>query len=793
MRIALLTLCCAATPLAPAQQQPEVPEPARVHVTGMLLDERYLPAVGVGVAAVSDDDTDPAAALAAPLGTSGADGRFAVDVAVPKDTSVWLVLGGKPFATHRCRVRASEPTLDLRTVALAPGFTATGRVRDEQGRPIAGARVDGTDLLDSRSFLRNQRRGAGVSPRCATTTLVPASGIFRLPGMVRSAGEIRVRCDGYCDAVLAPVAIGSPLDVTLRAAPTVRGRVVDADGAPLAGITVRAGVASAKSGDDGAFSLALREAHVASLTAFVRRDGRRLRGESALPDDGSALELRLAATTDEVPAGDLRVRARGADGAPVAAFTAWGSWNPQNQLRYRPDAVLILSALQEDGHSESTADGEARVRGPSSTREDTGIVFVHADGHGWGRAEVGVAALGGDAVVVTLPRPGMVRGRVVDPDGKPLAGIEVIPTQNLADDERGHYTDGFRAVADLSGAPWCARTDADGNFVLTDVPPGKLDVFVYAPNRAVLPPQQLELAEGATVDGVTFTLPANRTLRGRLTGAMPDGLWVRLHWHRPNMWSSAWPDEFDGAVRIAADGSFALADRPPLHYQVEALLPAPPRGGSPLKLTAGEWNGGAAGDDAVTLPAPAFATTTGRIGGDVPWQRLAVQAVWREEHMWDREFAQRGPIALLGPDRTFRMLLPERDLRLVLFDPFSGIALAFQDVAAGDLGKPVAFAGRATPLALRLADEGSARPCTIAYEPTEEHWPLLQNDAFRVPKREGMRTEAWSGGEVTLWLPAASGSLTVTSGSATWTVDVETLHAERVELAIGPDQVVRRE
>lgn len=790
MRNALLTFCCAATPFARAQQEPELPEPARVHVTGMLLDERYEPAAGVVVAAVTGDDTDPAA-LAAPLGTSGADGRFAVDVTVPKDTATWLVLGGKPFATHRYRVRASEATVDLQTVALAPGFTATGRVRDERGRPLAGARVDGSDLLDSRSFLRNQRYRLPL--RCSTSALVPENGIFRLPGMVRSAGEIRVRCDGYLDAVLAPVALGSPLDVTLREAPTVRGRVVDAAGGPLAGVTVRAGLASAKSGDDGAFALALREAHVTKVTALLRRDGDRLRGESPLSGDGSALELRLAAAADAAPPGELRVRARGADGAEVAAFTAWTSWNPQDQLRYRPDALLLRGAQSEGGRSRATADGEARVSGPSSTRDDTGIVFVHADGHGWGRAEVGAAAVGGDPVVVTLPRPGTVRGRVVDPDGKPVAGIEVIPTQNLADDERRHYLDGFRAVGDLSGGPWSTRTDDDGGFVLTDVPPGKLDVFAFAPNRAVLPSQQVELNEGATVEGVTFTLPANRTLRGRLTGAMPRGLWVRPHWHRPNMWSSGWLDELDDAVPVAADGAFVLPDLPPLLYQVEALLPAPPRGGGPIKLTAGEWNAATAGDDAVTLSAPAFVTAAGSVAGDVPWQRLAVQAVWVEEHTFDREFAQRGPIALLGPDRTFRLLLPQRDLRLVLFDPFSGIAIAFQDVAADALEKPVAFAGRATPLALQLADDGVARPCTIAYEPTAEHWPLVSNVDFVAPKREGMRTEAQSGADVPLWLPAPSGTLAVTAGGATWTVDVETLHAERVTLEIGPDRVSRRD
>jgi protocatechuate 3,4-dioxygenase beta subunit len=485
-RIAAL-LCAAWSTFAP--QQP--PEKVAIAVSGTVLDGEFHALAGVAVGLTEQENGDLAAALAHPLGKSGADGGFTVEVTVAKDHPSWLVFGGGRWATALRQLTDHDaPRLDAGTFAMAPGITGAGRVRDAKGQPVAGALVVVSDLLDSRAFLQQGREGMAV--HCRSWGQTDHSGIFRLPGMVESAGLLTASMDGCYDEVLQPVGAGEPLDVTLSPAPSVRGRVVDEAGKGVEGLVVFRAGSQARSDAEGRFVLNLRRRDDLPGTVGTHRwsGGKFLTAEVQVDAPGKEIELALRPSMP-VPVEPVRVVAHGPDGAPLQEFTAYVSWNPQNQLQYRPDAMLLSwIGNSKDEWQAAAHDGTAAVRG-SRRDGDVALVFVQAKGLAWGRVETGISALGGDPVLVQLGREAVIRGRVTDAaTGKPIAGAEVIPTQRLTDNERGFYgANGFRSVRDLLGSPSAAKTDADGRYELRALPAGDTDVFVYVQGRTELAPE----------------------------------------------------------------------------------------------------------------------------------------------------------------------------------------------------------------------------------------------------------------------------------------------------------------
>ena len=481
----------------------------------------------------------------------------------------------------------------------------------------------------------------------------------------------------------------------------------------------------------------------------------------------------------------MRVAARGPDG-PVREFTAWVSWNPENQLRYRPDAMMLARLALEKSWSATAVDGTATVQGPKQEREDVAMVFVLAKGFALGRAKVDETALGKEPVTVELVREAVVRGRVIDAgSGKPIAGAELIPTQRLDDSERRHYGAGFRSVDSLLGAPTGTKTDADGRYELRGVMPGDCDLFVFVRDRKELPPVQLAITAGEERTGVDFSIPANLDLRGSIVGPRPAHAQVRVHWHRPNMSSSAWPGEFDGVVPIASDGSFTI---PGLHskpYEVQVVYAARPRGGPRLKLAAGIWEGSAP-PVKFELPSPEPATVAGKVGGEMPWQRLAVAAMWPQE----RGNAS-STIALLQPDRTFVLLVPKPGAQLLLFDVLTGVRFESQQCDLAAEVPAVLFAGTGVAVSLALVPDAAGTErgveCSVSYQPPDQK-PTGFRDitAHLGGSSYKMLTDARVGDTVPLWLPARTGKITVRrSGTEVGSVELDTAAPGPIEIKVG--------
>jgi beta-lactamase regulating signal transducer with metallopeptidase domain len=324
----------------------------------------------------------------------------------PGDKDLDIDVWGDGFAMQRHdwgpRYGVSIP--DGVTLKLQPGETLGGVVQDEQGRPIGGATV----YLWSHNYKRKDPRELLFDLRAVTGS----DGRWTTSGAPETTGELlslRVLHPDYLSErdydsnrekpKIADLRAGKGVSVMTKGVP-IEGRVLDADGRPVAGATVL----SSPSQD---------------------RPGPNLRP--------------FAVTTDE--AGRFRT----------------------GQVRAQEWFLL------------ATAKGHAP--GERSIRVSTAIPQVE----------------------IRLGRPRRFAGRVVDPDGKPIAGASV----NVDSWRRYRFLDVF------------LYTDRDGRFLWDDAPDDPLEISAWTPGYHRVSRQRVEPSEA----DVTFTLRPSLSINGRVFDA----------------------------------------------------------------------------------------------------------------------------------------------------------------------------------------------------------------------------------------------------------------------------------
>ena len=264
----------AASPATPTERREAAPLPAHdaardVVVRGRCLaaeDERaVVAAVRIGV-----DDGEPVdvvgalARAALADATTDPDGRFVcvVPLAAAADLRVHAAAADRAPAGARERNLAPGSTWDLGDIRLARAATVRGVVVDGSGAPVADVEV-GLMMLG--------HEPPALQFRESHTIVSDARGAFVFAEPV-AAGEWYVRAE-RTGALRTPrklLLTGEPVDVRIEVerpdpAQALHGRVVDAAGAPLAGVELSAyGEGSrgrAQSGADGTFVLAKGPPH----------------------------------------------------------------------------------------------------------------------------------------------------------------------------------------------------------------------------------------------------------------------------------------------------------------------------------------------------------------------------------------------------------------------------------------------------------------------------------------------------------------------------------------------------
>jgi RNA polymerase sigma factor (sigma-70 family) len=514
----------------PRARRPASFERALAGARGRLVEHDGAPVPGVDVALVSLRSGDVFASLPgrdaalfdpiAGTGTTDADGRFELRGSWAQAFHALGVDLGGPRSTLRVLETAFVPgeIVDLGDVRLPATAALVGRVVDESGQPVTGARVRAADVpdalletgltgvrttdafaLDARGEETVLELPAWLAPfddrLPVATTRTRADGGFALERVAAGHLSTVVDAAGFAALTLAPANLVAGErrdlgDATLRRGRTVRGRVVDARGEGVAGAEVlvgaraRAGIAAlhrvGRSDARGAFEAAgVGDGIVVAAARAKAMD----RWTVAVSDDAARdLEIVLR------PGIDVSVDVSDDRGEPVL--------EPEFALGYAGAEPLRPSSTVEATRDERVP-GRHRLAGvaPGSYR-----LSVRARGCAVAATEIDVKS---DAppIAVVLSR---------------ARGVEVV-----ARDERTREPIAAAEVAATTGENGAlvalATTDANGRATLDAVPAsGPAQVRVDHPGyaRAVVP-----VASGA--DRIDVELGPGGGLAVRLRSSRP--------------------------------------------------------------------------------------------------------------------------------------------------------------------------------------------------------------------------------------------------------------------------------
>ena len=193
-------------------------------------------------------------------------------------------------------------------------------------------------------------------------------------------------------------------------------------------------------------------------------------------------------------------------------------------------------------------DGRWHTSGaPETTGELLGFQVIHPDflsSRDYGHKEIipKIADLRADKAVTVMKKGVPIEGRVVDADGKPVAGARVLSTDNQARCSR-------------TSIKFAVSTDADGRFRTGQVKPGEWFLVASAKGHA---PGDQRVKVGTAVLQVEITLGRPRPFKGRVVD--PDGKPIAGAFVNPDTWrgyrclgACLWTD---------ADGRFRWDDVP---------------------------------------------------------------------------------------------------------------------------------------------------------------------------------------------------------------------------------------
>jgi protocatechuate 3,4-dioxygenase beta subunit len=278
-------------------------------VEGRIVRADGAPAPGF-VARLEDAESPPGGGI---LGTaSGADGSFFIEDLAPASGMIVGAYGpaGRVGKSEPFDLVESEVTRGITVVVKAPG-SLEGRVRRADGKPLEGASLVLHPVkFDPEKPWEWQWRG-----RNGTRIPVAADGTFLAEGLAAgdwtpvaaAAGCLEKRCDGLA---LADGEKRTGYEIVLAEGLSLAGRVLDPEGSPVAGATVKAQRVPDPGADEDPDAMA--------RTIMLRQFGEGRETEATTDAEGRFRVPGLEAGEHEVTAwkkGFLPGRARGAAGA----------------------------------------------------------------------------------------------------------------------------------------------------------------------------------------------------------------------------------------------------------------------------------------------------------------------------------------------------------------------------------------------------------------------------------------------------------------------------------------------
>lgn len=344
-----------------------------------------------------------------------AQGRFAFEGLYPGSYSLAASHQGEDaVAEARLEPQEAPPEVEL---ALGGGVRVRGTVRDSQGRPVPEAEVS--------FWMGTQRPGAGWS-----SVKTGPDGTYLLGPVAPGRHRLKAEAPRFLDMEPEEHEVDgtTPVDFELKEAAVVEGRVVDAEGRPVA---------------DARLMLRRKEDRSGGMydeERYVREEAEELGAAAVSKEDGSFIisphrpgpwHLK-AIHEDHLPAGlavsapQQGIRLVLAAGAVVsgAVVDAQGAPVPQASVFLVPEDKGADGWHQK--RMEADAQGRFTLRGVA---EGTYSAVAQVFGMQARRSEVRTVQVRGSTPVhLQLQFSGGLglSGQVVDTEGKPIAGATVV-------------------------------------------------------------------------------------------------------------------------------------------------------------------------------------------------------------------------------------------------------------------------------------------------------------------------------------------------------------------------------
>jgi RNA polymerase sigma factor (sigma-70 family) len=357
-------------------------------------------------------------------GRSDGDGRFELRALEPGQYRVFarrqsrVGFAGEPFTL------ASASRVEGVTVRLAPSHSISGRVLDPRGQPAAGAQVGMEEARGAGFGFRDKSIRATADERGRYRFEGVAAGLYHLTAHARPFGDPDDVTVGVQDADrVAP-------DLRLAPAARVAGRVLAADGAPVAGATIQLEVRAADEGNaavrgrtrvrsdhDGRF--AADDVGAGWLTATARR---------LHPPEVATVAIGLE------PGATREIELRFAPPSFVAGCVRWADGSPASAVHvvwdHEPRAVTDAAGRYRLGPVPA-GPGSVHAERPGANAFVTSSELEPSER----RIEVrpGETVEGVDLVLLRGDRS--VAGVVLGSDGAPVAGavVSARPTGDTPD------------------------------------------------------------------------------------------------------------------------------------------------------------------------------------------------------------------------------------------------------------------------------------------------------------------------------------------------------------------------
>ena len=469
------------------------------------------------------------------LGQTGTDGRFHVAGLAPGLLDLQISAPG--FQTRDVEGLAipADRDVDGVEVRLEPGVALEGRVTRQNGDPVEGALVH----VGHESRFLGRRPGAHFRPWRPSRSLAQtdADGRYRIEGLDPGPHRVEVQAERDTANAVAELTAGvHRLDLVLdetAPSPSVAGRVVDEEGAPVPAAEVQLSAAQSGFPGQGTFT----QPDGSFVLEQVRPGTYRLSARGAgIVDPETGRQVQVAGG----PVEGIEVRVSRSDGITLTGRLL--GLAPDEARWVRIDAWLGFG-LQRSAGAVEPPDGY-RIAGLYA---GTWVVSaVHADGR-YVRRQVELGPEPEPRLDLEFPGGFTLRGRATL-DGAPFAGAWVValPSEPVAD----------RLTPQTP-------TAQDGSFAFRHLRPGRYRLFVQDDRSGMGGGLEVSLEADQTVQIDLATAP----LQGRVLAA--DGTQVE----GATILLTSRNHPFDHTFRVptlrtGAEGAFGPAKVAPGTYRI---------------------------------------------------------------------------------------------------------------------------------------------------------------------------------------------------------------------------------